>query len=287
MKKNNIKGFTMVELLIVIAIFSVVMASAYTVFDSQQKSYIVQEEVAGMQQNLRAAMFVLLKEVRMAGCYIASQGIQWSADGNTFDFINGIDSFNNYNGEGSDIIDIVYANFKTNTPLMAKKPGDQDAGKYMPNPSSELDVGMFSMPTDNNETCPEFICKDNLYCTDYDDCGVCDADCKLCEAQECFKENDFVIVTNGVNTNLVYLTAVQSVLSNFSIILQKILAGPIKTGILILITEQVHSYLKSNIFHFVFKKMPAESLHLHCVKMLYRAAILTHGITQKDILLKI
>lgn len=62
------KGFTIVELLVVMAITGIVMAGIYQVYYTQQRSYMVQEQVAAMQQNLRAAMFFMEREIRMAGC---------------------------------------------------------------------------------------------------------------------------------------------------------------------------------------------------------------------------
>ena len=62
------KGFTLVEILISIAVAGVVMAGIYSAYSSQQRSYIVQEQVAGMQQNLRASMDLMEREIRMAGC---------------------------------------------------------------------------------------------------------------------------------------------------------------------------------------------------------------------------
>jgi type IV pilus assembly protein PilW len=61
------KGFTLVEILISIAVAGVVMAGIYSAYSSQQRSYIVQEQVAGMQQNLRASMDLMEREIRMAG----------------------------------------------------------------------------------------------------------------------------------------------------------------------------------------------------------------------------
>ncbi len=49
-------------------IAGVVMAGIYSAYSSQQRSYIVQEQVAGMQQNLRASMDLMEREIRMAGC---------------------------------------------------------------------------------------------------------------------------------------------------------------------------------------------------------------------------
>jgi type IV pilus assembly protein PilW len=62
------QGFTLLEVLVVILILSVVMAGVYSVYSSQQKSFLIQEDVAEMQQNLRAAMFTMVREIRLAGC---------------------------------------------------------------------------------------------------------------------------------------------------------------------------------------------------------------------------
>lgn len=61
------EGFTLVELLVSLAIASIVMAAVYSSYASQQRTYIVQEQVAQMQQNLRAALYHLERDVRMAG----------------------------------------------------------------------------------------------------------------------------------------------------------------------------------------------------------------------------
>ncbi|MFO7737561.1 MAG: prepilin-type N-terminal cleavage/methylation domain-containing protein, partial [Desulfatiglandaceae bacterium] len=61
------QGFTLIELLVAMAIGLVVMAAVSMTFRSQQKSYLLQEQVAAMQQNLRAAMFCMEREIRMAG----------------------------------------------------------------------------------------------------------------------------------------------------------------------------------------------------------------------------
>jgi type IV pilus assembly protein PilW len=61
------KGFTLIEILVAIAISGIVMAGVYSAYFSQQRSYVVQEQVAAAQQNLRAAMYIIEREVRMAG----------------------------------------------------------------------------------------------------------------------------------------------------------------------------------------------------------------------------
>jgi len=61
-------GFTLIELLIAMAITGIVSAAIYTAFQSQQQSYLTQDQVTEMQQNLRAAMDIMVREIRMAGC---------------------------------------------------------------------------------------------------------------------------------------------------------------------------------------------------------------------------
>lgn len=65
---NKNTGFTLVELLVAISISAIVMTAVYAAYNSQQKSYMVQEEVAALQQNLRAAMFYMSNQIREAGC---------------------------------------------------------------------------------------------------------------------------------------------------------------------------------------------------------------------------
>lgn len=60
-------GFTLVELIIVILITSLVMGTAYTVFSSQQRTYANQQGVVDIQQNIRAGMYYLTREIRLAG----------------------------------------------------------------------------------------------------------------------------------------------------------------------------------------------------------------------------
>ena len=67
MKMKRDDGFTIVELLVAMALSLVVMASIYSVYRAQQKSYVAQEQVTVMQQNLRSGMTMLTKDIRMAG----------------------------------------------------------------------------------------------------------------------------------------------------------------------------------------------------------------------------
>jgi type IV pilus assembly protein PilW len=86
--KSNNKGFTLVDLLIAVAISGIVAGAIFTTFQSQQKSYLIQEQVVEMQQNLRAGMDLMVKEIRMAGYdpYKDSGAEITAAAGNTLTF---------------------------------------------------------------------------------------------------------------------------------------------------------------------------------------------------------
>lgn len=61
------RGFTLIELLITMLISGIVIASIYSAFQSQQNSYIAQDQVAEMQQNIRAGLDMMTREIKMAG----------------------------------------------------------------------------------------------------------------------------------------------------------------------------------------------------------------------------
>jgi prepilin-type N-terminal cleavage/methylation domain-containing protein len=67
-------GFTLIELMIVLAISSVVIAAVFATFISQQKSYAVQTKVSDMQQNARAALTLMERDLRMAGFGVSDSG---------------------------------------------------------------------------------------------------------------------------------------------------------------------------------------------------------------------
>jgi type IV pilus assembly protein PilW len=66
--KSLEEGFTLVELLMVVVMVGVILSAVYSTYLSQQKTYIIQDQVAAVQQNIRAAMSFMDREVRMAGC---------------------------------------------------------------------------------------------------------------------------------------------------------------------------------------------------------------------------
>jgi type IV pilus assembly protein PilW len=65
LRKNS--GVTLTELLIALALTGIVAGAIYNIFISQGKAYTIQSEVAEMQQNLRAGIFMMEREIRMVG----------------------------------------------------------------------------------------------------------------------------------------------------------------------------------------------------------------------------
>jgi type IV pilus assembly protein PilW len=63
----NKRGVSLIELLVALAICGIVVAGAYRFFITQTRAYSVQDQVIEAQQNVRLAMEILLKDLRMAG----------------------------------------------------------------------------------------------------------------------------------------------------------------------------------------------------------------------------
>lgn len=64
---NNERGVTLVELLVALVIAAITLAGVYRVFISQTRSYAVQDQVVEVQQSVRSAMDIILRDLRMAG----------------------------------------------------------------------------------------------------------------------------------------------------------------------------------------------------------------------------
>ena len=67
--KNNANhlGFTLIELLVALTITSIVSAGIFTAYQGQQNTQLAQKQTVEMQQNLRAALYIMTSEIRMAG----------------------------------------------------------------------------------------------------------------------------------------------------------------------------------------------------------------------------
>lgn len=60
-------GFTIVELLIAMLVMSIAMGAIYAIYVTVVESYSIQRELAHMQQNMRAAMYLIKNDIRNAG----------------------------------------------------------------------------------------------------------------------------------------------------------------------------------------------------------------------------
>jgi len=60
-------GFTLVEMMITLVISGIIIAAIYAVYTVQQRTYTAQDAVAEMQQNIRAALMLMSRDIRMAG----------------------------------------------------------------------------------------------------------------------------------------------------------------------------------------------------------------------------
>jgi type IV pilus assembly protein PilW len=77
-------GFTLVEVLIAMLLSGIVIASIYSAFQSQQNSYLVQEQVSEMQQNVRIGLDMISKDIRLAGYNPAGSADAGFVDGVAF-----------------------------------------------------------------------------------------------------------------------------------------------------------------------------------------------------------
>jgi type IV pilus assembly protein PilW len=92
---NKEDGFSLVELLIYMLMFIVVMGALYSVFIGNTKSYSSQENKMEMVQDLRAAMHLLVSDIRMAGLdptdadgigFVDDADDKYDTDGNSIHF---------------------------------------------------------------------------------------------------------------------------------------------------------------------------------------------------------
>jgi prepilin-type N-terminal cleavage/methylation domain-containing protein len=65
--KNNFRGFTLVEMVLALAISTIVLAAVYSVFTIANKNFTTQNAAANVQQNLRSAIRLMARDIRHAG----------------------------------------------------------------------------------------------------------------------------------------------------------------------------------------------------------------------------
>lgn len=65
--KFNTKGITLIELLVALVIGGIIIAGIYRVIIAQSKAYVFQDQIVETQQNIRSAMEILSRDLRMTG----------------------------------------------------------------------------------------------------------------------------------------------------------------------------------------------------------------------------
>ncbi len=105
------RGFTMVEMIVAIAVSTIVVSGLYGLFTVQSRQFVYQDLRMSMHQNLRFGMDIVTRTVRMAG-YGTGSGTNglWGWDGSDFDDDDSLPPIVSYNGwDGThDAITVVY-----------------------------------------------------------------------------------------------------------------------------------------------------------------------------------
>lgn len=173
MDKNPIKaqqGFTLVEVLISLAISLVILFGILNLFDRSQETYVVQEEVAELQQNVRIAKMFVERDVRMAGSGTAS----FSFGGEVvypIEFENNVDGTTGTAATltdvvvGTDVLVIHYQNF--NAEGCGVDPGGNPACDSMPQlilTADMPDTSAVAIVVDDLTTAPYSAWDSSCYC---------------------------------------------------------------------------------------------------------------------------
>ena len=65
---RDARGYTLTELAVTLAIFALIMIGLISTWSKAQESYFIGSETAEVQQNVRAAIDFMVREIRAAGC---------------------------------------------------------------------------------------------------------------------------------------------------------------------------------------------------------------------------
>lgn len=79
-------GFSLIELMVAMAVSLVVLGAMYSVFIGQNRTFINQESIVDVQQSVRAGMDMIVREVGMAGY----DPVRVNFDSNTANNFNGV-----------------------------------------------------------------------------------------------------------------------------------------------------------------------------------------------------
>jgi prepilin-type N-terminal cleavage/methylation domain-containing protein len=85
LRKQN--GVSLIELLVALVISIFLIASIYWIFIQQQKTFTTQEQVVDIQQNIRFAISIMMREIKMAGFGNISMVLPATINGRTYNNI--------------------------------------------------------------------------------------------------------------------------------------------------------------------------------------------------------
>lgn len=123
MKHNN-RAFSLVELIIVIGISSILLASLVSVFVSQSKTYSKFSDIGEVQQAAKAVLDYMVREIRMAGAGLVDKDYKFKGGVSSVKFYQ-ISSINS--SSSSDAIRI-RGNFQGVFGIISSSVGGSDAG---------------------------------------------------------------------------------------------------------------------------------------------------------------
>ena len=126
--KNNLRGFTLVEMVLALAISTIVLAAVYSVFTIANKNFTTQNAAANVQQNLRSAIRLMARDIRHAGLdpsgsdnfgitYASGSKIRFTTDRGAFNGL--VDEADweeiTYDFQGSQVMQTLYETVTTST----------------------------------------------------------------------------------------------------------------------------------------------------------------------------
>ena len=119
MKARNRAGFSIMEVMVAMAIFTIVMASLMSVVIGLQKRYVDQRERVRAQESLRVAQMTLAPILRAAGADPKNSGltsvdVDPNADG-VFNDLRVRTDFNPIDGDVADVLEDVHVYVSTDT----------------------------------------------------------------------------------------------------------------------------------------------------------------------------
>jgi type IV pilus assembly protein PilW len=124
MKDYRASGFTLMELLVAMSIGLVVLAAVAKTFTVQSRQNTAEEQVSQMQQNARAALDLMVREIQMAkynpagSAFAGAYGVTYSAS--QLEVKADMDSNGTIDTSSGSVEDIIYAYDNTNKYITRK-----------------------------------------------------------------------------------------------------------------------------------------------------------------------